>query len=410
MSDLPELIGRFPIIRALGQGGMGRLYLGRDPDPNIGRLVAIKLLKEGFDNKELRERFNREAKSASGLRHANIVTIFETGTHDGQPFIVMEYIHGDTLADVIQRRQYVPIERKLELMEALFGALHYAHRKHIVHRDVKPANMMIDDDGALRILDFGIARLGRGPGTAPGLTQVGSVIGTLNYIAPEQLRAEPVIDGRADMFSAGAVFYELLSYQRAFPGDAPAIFQRIFNDDPKPIEDLCSGLDPAIAAIIKRCLRKSPDERYPDCGAVRDALVGVRQQANSSRELPTAPVTPIRDREELLRIRTAQIQWNLDAAKRALAGGDFNAALHSCQQALLLDPENADALAIEEQSRIGLEQTRLLREAIDSASAELDRGGLTAAANHVYRALAINPESADALRIRKEIDEARKRQ
>ena len=125
------------------------------------------MLREGFDNKEIRERFNREAKSASGLRHTNIVTIFETGTHEGQPFIVMEYIHGDTLADLIQRRPYLTLERKLDLMDALFAGLHYAHRKHIIHRDIKPANMMIDDDGGLRILDFGIARLGRGAQRGP---------------------------------------------------------------------------------------------------------------------------------------------------------------------------------------------------------------------------------------------------
>src|SRR5262245_30984147 len=327
MSALPGFIGRFPIIRALGQGGMGRLYLGRDPDPNIDRLVAIKLLREGLDNKELRERFNREAKSASALRHANIVTIFETGTDEGQPFIVMEYIHGDTLADLITRRAHLTLERKIELMEALFGALYYAHRKQIIHRDIKPANMMIDDDGGLRILDFGIARLGRGVSTGPGLTQVGAVMGTLNYIAPEQLRAEPIIDGRADMFSAGAVLYELLSFHRAFPGDPPAIFQKIFVEDPRPLRDLCPELDHDLIVIVDRCLRKKPEERYPDCGAVREALHEFRRRLTSEHgALPTTPVTPIRDRHELLRIRTDQIRRYVEAGRRALDAADFNAA------------------------------------------------------------------------------------
>jgi serine/threonine-protein kinase len=157
-SALPAAIGKFSILQPLGEGGMGRLYLARDPE--MDRLVAIKVLREGYDSRELRERFGREAKSASTLRHANIVTIFDTGTHEGLPFIVMEYIHGETLGELIRARTPLALERKLQLMDELCAGLHYAHRKHVIHRDIKPANLMIDDEGVLRILDFGIARLG----------------------------------------------------------------------------------------------------------------------------------------------------------------------------------------------------------------------------------------------------------
>jgi len=264
-----QRIDKFDVLRRLGRGGMGSVYLARDPD--IDRLVAIKLLHEGFDNEELRGRFNAEARSASALRHTNIVTIFQTGTFLERPFIVMEYIEGETFADIIASGRAVPIAEKLQLFDQLLAGLQYAHAKGVVHRDIKPSNVMADNEGVVRILDFGIARLGDG-----GLTRTGVVLGTINYMSPEQLAGQ-VVDARADIFSAGLVGYELLTTKQAFGQSFPEILRHIGFQDPQPIEELCPGIDPNLVRVINRCLAKQADERYADCSAVRRDLDAVRQ-------------------------------------------------------------------------------------------------------------------------------------
>ena len=160
-----RVIGRYEIQRPIGAGGMGVLWLARDPI--IDRRVAIKLMREGLESATARERFLREARSAGRLHHPNIVTIFDVGEHEGQPFIAMQFIEGETLADVVNRRATLSLVRKLRWMEDLCAGLQYAHRAGIVHRDIKPANVMVDEEGTARILDFGIARLDT-TGLTPG--------------------------------------------------------------------------------------------------------------------------------------------------------------------------------------------------------------------------------------------------
>jgi TonB family protein len=278
-----QRIDKFDVLRRLGRGGMGSVYLARDPD--IDRLVAIKLLHEGFDSDELRGRFNREARSASGLRHTNIVTIFQTGTFLERPFIVMEYIEGETFADIIASRGAAPIEQKLQLFDQLLAGLQYAHAKGVVHRDIKPSNVMVDSEGVVRILDFGIARLGDG-----GLTRTGVVLGTINYMSPEQLAGQ-VVDARADIFSAGLVGYELLTSKQAFGQSFPEILRHIGFQDPQPIEELSPGIDPSLVRVINRCLAKQADERYADCSAIRRDLDVVRQAMARSVQDAAVPVT-----------------------------------------------------------------------------------------------------------------------
>src|SRR5712672_2504125 len=175
MAALPTSIGNYEIVKLLGRGGMGAVYLARDPA--IDRLVAIKLLGEGLENDpEFRERFSREARSAGRLRHQNIVTIFHIGDHESQPYIVMEYIPGETLADTIKRSAPFPLTLKLRIAEDLCNGLGYAHRNGIVHRDIKPANIIVDAEESVKILDFGIARLGD-----TVLTRLGTIMGTPSY-------------------------------------------------------------------------------------------------------------------------------------------------------------------------------------------------------------------------------------
>src|SRR5262245_10380009 len=180
--NVPQTIGRYAVLKPIASGGMGTIFLGRDE--RLDRLVAIKLLREGFDDPDLRERFLSEARSVGRLRHINIVTIFDVGEHENQPFIAMEYVEGETLYDLIKRRAPIPLNRKIQLMSELSAGLQYAHRAGIVHRDIKPKNVMLDAEGVVKILDFGIART---MDSRASLTRPGTLIGTLNYMAPEQM-------------------------------------------------------------------------------------------------------------------------------------------------------------------------------------------------------------------------------
>jgi len=281
----PTTISRYHILRRLDEGGMGVVYLARDPA--IDRLVAIKLLREGFDDPELRERFLREARSAGRLNQPNIVTIFDVGNHDDQPFITMEYLRGETLHALIQRRAALSLLHKLQLMDDLCAGLQYAHRNGIIHRDIKPKNLILDDDGVLKILDFGIARIG-----GSGMTQLGAMMGTVNYMAPEQMSGTP-IDARADIFSAGAVFYELLSYERAFPGDYRTVVERVLSDARfTPLDAVDAAVPARLVATVHRCMARRPDDRFVDMAAVRHELQAVREHVAAAGQDSGATLAP----------------------------------------------------------------------------------------------------------------------
>lgn len=197
-------IGRYEVERQLGAGGMGAVYLARDP--TIGRKLAIKVLRT--DDDEYRRRFKIEVRAAGALRHRHIITIFDSGEHEGSPFLAMEYIPGETLAEKIAKREPLPLSEKLRYIEELCEGLAHAHAAGIIHRDIKPANVIVDRDGdSVKIVDFGIARV-----ADSGATQSGLLMGTLTYMSPEQVMGRRV-DHRADLFSAGLVLYELLCYR-----------------------------------------------------------------------------------------------------------------------------------------------------------------------------------------------------
>src|SRR5687768_1800722 len=244
----PTTIGRYEVVSRLGQGGMGSLYLAKDP--KIGRLVAIKLVRQEFDSPAARRRVGREARSAGALRHPSIVTIFDVDEHDGLPFIAMEYIDGETLGKIIKRKALLPVSRRLQWVEDLCSGLAYAHRQGVIHRDIKPANLMVDTEGALKILDFGLARR-----DASKFTQSHVIIGTPNYMSPEQIRGGN-IDTRSDIFSVGALLYEVLTYREAFPGAVHQTMHKILHEEPEPIDSIVPGLDPGVAKILARAMVK----------------------------------------------------------------------------------------------------------------------------------------------------------
>ena len=285
-------IGPYEIVRPLGKGGMGSVSVARDPA--IDRLVAIKLLRDGIDSPEIRERFKREARSAGKLRHPNIVTIFHVGEYESRSFIVMEYIPGNTLAEIIKQQAPLTIGRKIRIMEELCRGLAYAHKAGIVHRDVKPLNILVDTEGSVKILDFGIARIGE-----QGLTQLGMMMGTPSYMAPEQI-SPGVADHRSDVFAVGLVFYELLTYRRAFPREDFSVLHQILHEEPLPVETLCPDIDPDVVKVLQRALLKKPDERYQDLGAMRQDLARIWARVHTpedeitSEDTPTTPIpTPI---------------------------------------------------------------------------------------------------------------------
>jgi eukaryotic-like serine/threonine-protein kinase len=261
VSDLakPQL-GRYEVLKELGKGAMGVVYLGKDP--KINREVAIKTLRfedefEPEDMKAMKERFFREAESAGRLVHPNIVTIYDAGDDGDISYIAMELLSGTDLKEFVTKPKLLPANEVMEIIAKVADALDYAHSEGVVHRDIKPANIMRLADGKIKVADFGIARI-----TSQSKTATGTVMGTPSYMAPEQLAGKRV-DGRADLFSLGVTLYELLTGEKPFTGESVATLMfRIANEPHPAIMELRADLPPAIAAVIDRALQKNPDTRY----------------------------------------------------------------------------------------------------------------------------------------------------
>ncbi|HUF49126.1 MAG TPA: serine/threonine-protein kinase [Vicinamibacterales bacterium] len=270
MSGIPRQIGRYEILDLIGRGGMGVLYRGHDP--SLERDVAVKMMHLDFTrDHSARERFQREARAVARLAHKNIVTIHELGEIDGAPFIVMELLGGKDLDEMLKSQAPMSLGQKLDIVAQLCEALAYAHDQGIVHRDVKPGNVRLLEDGTVKILDFGIARF-----TASSLTQSGTVMGTPSYMAPEQIMGQPV-DGRADLFSAGVLLYELLAGHRPFVGDSPtSVAYQIMHTDAPELRSALPDLPEAITDIVARALEKNPADRYPRAQEMASDLQTVR--------------------------------------------------------------------------------------------------------------------------------------
>jgi eukaryotic-like serine/threonine-protein kinase len=251
-----EFDRRYLIERKLGSGGMADVYLAEDKE--LGRRVALKLLNERHANDDqFVERFRREAQSAAGLNHPNIVSIFDRGQAEGTYYIAMEYLDGRTLKELLVRNGPTPIEIAIDYARQILGSLAYAHRGGIVHRDIMPHNIVVRKDGRLKVTDFGIARSG-----ASQMTEAGSIVGTAQYLSPEQARGAPV-DQRSDLYSLGIVIYEMLTGKVPFTGDAPVeIAMKHLNAVPEPPSKLRPDIPHDLDAIVMRALAKEPDQRY----------------------------------------------------------------------------------------------------------------------------------------------------
>ena len=287
-------IGKYQVLGVLGVGGMGVVYRGMDK--SVGREVAIKTLTEG--TAELRQRFQLEARSGV-LNHPNIVTVYDFGEQDGNPYIVMEYVQGDSLENLLRAGKQFTLIEKLEMVRQACLGLGYAHQKGVVHRDIKPANLMIQPDGNVKIVDFGVARLQ----SQAGQTQTGMVIGTFHYISPERLLGKQA-DGRADIWSLGCILYLLLTGRLPFPGDDPATLHRVIREPHDALSTMLSGYPPALDHVIDRALAKDPDERYESGEEMAADLEGINDDLKRDHVGDVlASVKPMMEREQWTSVR-----------------------------------------------------------------------------------------------------------
>jgi serine/threonine protein kinase len=324
-------IGRFEIISELGQGAMGTVYRARDSV--LDRLVALKTVNPALLSRgDTLARFQREARAAARLQHPNIVTIYDLGEADGVVYIAMELLEGMDLAQAMSPAGRLPLDQRIRIGVDICRGLDFAHKRGVVHRDVKPANIRILEDGGVRLVDFGIARL-----EDSQMTQTGLILGTPSYLAPEVLAGRRV-DHRADMWATGVVLYELFSGKLPYEGDTIAgLVYRIVHEPHPPLDPRVLGFAPAIAATIDRALLKDPDARFRDMAEMGATL----QEAAG---LTLGAETPLFGDARETAYKTASAD-----ARRLLAEDNLESALEAARRARALEPSRPSIVALVDQ-------------------------------------------------------------
>jgi serine/threonine-protein kinase len=278
----PTKIGRYEIESLVGEGAMARVYRARDPE--IARIVAVKVLKEELCiDEDYVNRFLRESKAAGAISHPNIVTVFDVGRFGNAPYITMEFLDEKSLADALEEHEKLPIKRVISIGIQMARALDLAHRRGIVHRDVKPGNILLMEKGeTVKITDFGIARLDRSEDL--NKTSAGMVLGTPRYMSPEQAAGRPV-DGRADLFSLGVILYELLTGKKTFDSNNIAtLMLQIMQKQPEPIRNLAADVPASLQRIVSKLLQKRPEQRFQTGAQLAEALERERAAISAQEE------------------------------------------------------------------------------------------------------------------------------
>jgi len=430
-------VGKYEIIEELGRGAMGVVYKARDPF--IGRLVALKTISPGLlDNPELLKRFYREAQAAGGLQHPNIVIIYDLGEADGLPYIAMEFLEGEPLEKVISRQPLMPLAQKLNICMQLARGLDYAHKRGLVHRDIKPGNIIVVKDGTVKVVDFGIVRLtDSGPG---GGTKTGMVIGTVGYMSPEQIHGEHV-DARSDLFSVGVVMYELFSYKKPFTGkNLTQVLLNIINEDPEPLADVAPQVPPHLAEIVHKALNKDPEERFqsleemvlelePVARSLQkdmvDELVKQGQDLVGKKEFTqarevlrnalmidtthnAAKTLMAQVTNELRRVETyPKIQESLAAGEAALQDGKLEEAVEKLEEVLRLDSQHGQAQELLESARQQLNKLTQAKKSLEASKRAFNAGNLTIAESELQKVFEVDAQNAEAQALLGKIEQER---
>ncbi|MCU1311896.1 MAG: serine/threonine protein kinase [Candidatus Angelobacter sp.] len=319
--------GRYIMMNELGRGAMGVVY--KAYDRVIGRLVALKTIPLEVEESErvaLVDRLKAEARTAGILDHPNIVTVFDVGEEAGLFYFTMQHIEGRTLAQVKESKELLPLDKIFTMADEICAAMAFAHKGSVIHRDLKPSNLMLTTHGTIKVMDFGIAKLGDS-----GLTKAGMVLGTPSYLAPEQASGRR-IDHRADIFSLGAVLYELFTGEKAFPGEsATTIIYKVMNDEPIPPRVIEPSLPIALDGVIRKAMAKDPNQRYQTCDELRDALRQCQRnpafvQASPTAQDRTVPLSASASAEVRKRVvasSSSLTPWLAAGAAVLVLGGGF---------------------------------------------------------------------------------------
>jgi serine/threonine protein kinase len=419
-------LGKFEIIEKIGQGAMGVVYKARDP--LIGRIVALKTLTTGLsEDPNLLMRFYSEARAAGGLQHPNIVTIYQLGHEGNTPFIVMQFLNGESLDKLIARRADVPVSQKIGFIVSVCRALDHAHRQDppIIHRDIKPGNVMVTTEGSVMVVDFGIARLGEGSKSQ----SAGMLIGTFAYMAP-QLFHGGTADARSDIWATGVLLYELLTHKRPFSGDTPAeLISNISEQEVPAISEVVADVSPEVAVVLDRMLCKEMVGRYQSMEEVlmeleppwhrlqqRDIanLIATSQEfmeagqlANAQENLRQAvqidpSSTPVKMLLEKVstELRRKQIlpelRGRVEKARELFSGGRFEDAVAEAEEIIRIDSGFQPALDLLEKTQIAVTRKHTVDEAIRGLQQKLAEGSLSDAETDLVRVLQMDPDNAIA--------------
>jgi tetratricopeptide (TPR) repeat protein len=427
----PIKIGKYEVVGLLGRGGMGVVYKANDPF--LGRSVAIKMMTtlDYVDNPDLLQRFFREAQSTGNLHHRNIVTVYELGDHEGSPYLVMEYLEGETLDAIIQSNRKVPLLDQINYIVEVCDGLTYAHQRSVVHRDIKPGNIMILKDSGVKIVDFGIAHIGNRT-----VTRTGQLLGSLPYMSPEQITGKQV-DARTDIFSLGVVFYQLLTSHLPFEGETPAAtLLKIMHERPRPLEEFAS-FPPEVEEILLRALAKDREERYHAAQDFAFDLVQIRgriqqeivEEYLNEAELMLAREELVKARERLAEVLKIdrhntravelsratqqriqqqelgeQVRQLRSQAEEAFQKEQYSVALDLVQKAISLHATDSDLQRLRATVQDAKSRTEKQRESMKRAESAYQQGELDSAKQAIEEALSIAPDDVHAKSLHRMIE------
>ena len=382
VAGTPKKIGKYEVLDVIGKGGMGIVY--RAKDPFLDRLVAIKMMTiNTSEYPDLLQRFYREAKSTANLKHPNIVTVYELGEHEGSPYLAMEFLEGSSLESIIRAHQPLSNLQKIDVIIQVCHGLSYAHQREIVHRDIKPGNIMVLKDGSVKIVDFGIARIGD-----TNFTRTGQFMGSLNYMSLEQLNDKLQVDQRTDVYSTGVVLYQFVTGALPFEAESTgATLMKIINEAPPPFSKFLSAFPPELETITQKALTKDRDHRY------------------SSADEFAIDLTQLQDR-----LKQESIGVHMQQAELLLQQGDFFHAHDELLDVLKLDRQHSRAISLlrtvrkqieKEQS---VERSRQFRERAEEA---YGREEFDSALGYVEQAISLDSTNVGLQQFRASVQAAK---